>query len=232
MDEAQRERVGAATGILFVVLLLASFVLGPDKPPGFEDTAQQVSSYVHDNRDEIQAATGLIALGLIFFLWFLGSLARTLRLAEGPGPGRLGAIAFAGGITAVALATVGQAASWTASYHTDLDPSVVRGIWDMGSAAFLLLGIGIAVLVGASSMVALREGVLPRWLAMYGAIFAVFTAVVTVVGSFKETGAFSPSDGAFGLIAFLGFLVWTLATSIVLMRQGQSGRAAAPAPPP
>ena len=223
MDERQQEQLGAATGIVFVVALLASFVFGPDKPPGFNDTAQQVSSYVHDNRDQIQAATALTVFAGFFFLWFLGSLARTLRRAEGRGPGRLGAIAFAGGITTIAVATVGQAAFWTAAYHTDLDPSVVRGLYDLGSGAFLLVGIGIAALIGASSVVGLRTGALPPWLAAYGAVFSAFTLVVTVVGSFQETGGFSPSDGFLGLLVFLGFLVWTLATSIVLVRQEGGG---------
>jgi hypothetical protein len=231
MDERQQEQLGAATGIAFVVLLLAGFVFGPDKPPGFNDTAQQVSSYVHDNRDETQAATALFVLGGFFFLWFLGSLARTLRRAEGRGPGRLGAIAFAGGVTTAAVATVGQGAFWAASYHTDLDPTVVRGLYDVGSGAFLMVGIGIAVLIGASSVVALRAGALPSWLAAYGAVFTVYTLVVTVVGSFQETGAFSPSDGFLGLLVFLGFLLWTLATSIVLVRQ-EGGTAPVPSAAP
>jgi hypothetical protein len=232
MDESQRERIGAATGILFVLALLAAFVFGPAKPPGFNDTAQQVSNYVHDNRDEFQAATALFAIGIFFFLWFLGSLARALRLAEGQGPGRLGAVAFAGGITTAALAATGQVAWWAASYHTDLDPTLVRGLYDVGSGAFLLIGASIAVLIGASSVVALREGTFPSWLAGYGAAFTVYTLVVTVVGSFKETGAFSPSDGVLGLLVFLGFLLWVLATSIVLVQVDSGGPAPAPPPPP
>jgi hypothetical protein len=231
MDERQQERLGAATGIVFVVALVAAFVFGPDKPPGFDDTAQQVSSYVHDNRDETQAATALIVIGGFSFLWFLGSLARTLRLAEGQGPGRLGAVAFAGGVTTIGVAIVGQCAQWAASYHTDLDPTLVRGLYDVGSGAFLLVGIGIAALIGASSVVALRTGTLPSWLAGYGAVFTVYILVVTVVGSFKETGAFSPSDGFLGLLVFLGFLVWTLATSIVLVRE-VGNRAPAPSAAP
>jgi hypothetical protein len=231
MDERQQERLGAATGIVFVVAALAAFVFGPDKPPGFNDTAQQVSSYVHDNRGETQTATALIVLAGFFFLWFLGSLARTLRRAEGQGPGRLGAVAFAGGITTIAIAIVGQSAQWAASYHTDLDPTLVRGLYDVGSGAFLLLGIGIAALIGASSVVALRAGTLPSWLAGYGAVFTVYTLAVTVVGSFQETGAFSPSDGFLGLLVFLGFLVWTLATSIVLVRQEGGAAPQASTPP-
>jgi hypothetical protein len=231
VDERQQERLGAATGIVFVVALLAAFVFGPDKPPGFNDTAQQVSSYVHDNRGETQAATALIVIGGFFFLWFLGSLARALRRAEGQGPGRLGAVAFAGGITTIAVATVGQTAQWAASYHTDLDPTLVRGLYDLGSGAFLLVGIGIAALIGASSVVALRAGTLPSWLAGYGTVFTVYTLVVTVVGSFQETGGFSPSDGFLGLLVFVGFLIWTLATSIVLVREvGEKAPAPSAAP--
>jgi hypothetical protein len=230
MDERQSERLGAATGILFVVALVVGFVFGPDQPPGFNDTAQQVSTYVHDNRDEIQAMTALFAIGGFFFLWFLGSLARALRLAEGPGPGRLGAVAFGGGISLATLATAGVAAQWAASYHGDLDPTLVRGLFDVGVGAFLLVGIGAAVLVGASSLVALRSGVLPSALAGYGALYTLFSLVVTVVGTFKETGAFSPSDGVLGLVAFLGFLVWVLWASICLVRQVDGGGVPAAAP--
>ena len=231
MDESQRERLGAATGIFFVVAFVAAFIFGPDKPPGFDDTAQQVSTYVHDNRDEIQATTALFALGGFFFIWFLGSLARALRLAEGRGPGRLGAVAFAGGVTTAAVATVGQSALWASSYHADLDPTLVRGLFDVNSAAFLLVGIGLAALIGASSVVALRERTFPSWLGGYGAVFSVYTLVVTMVGSFKETGAFSPSDGFLGLLVFLGFLLWVLATSIVLVRQVDAGAPVTPAAP-
>jgi hypothetical protein len=231
MDELQRERIGAATGILFVLMLVVAFVVGPDKPPAFDDSAKQVLEYVQENRDETQAATALIALAGFFFLWFLGSLARALRLAEGPGPGRLAAVAFAGGIATIAIATVGQASQWAAAYHTDLDPTLVRGLFDVGSGAFLLLGFAIAALIGASSVVALRAGTLPTWLGAFGAAFAVYTLAVTVVGCFQETGAFSPSDGALGVLVFFGFLVWVLATSIVLVRQVGSGasRTATPA---
>ncbi|MEK6277611.1 MAG: hypothetical protein AABM29_06330 [Actinomycetota bacterium] len=230
MDEQQRERLGAATGILAVVALVAGFIFGPDKPPGFDDTAQQVSTYVHDNRDEIQFVTASTVLAGVFLLWFLGSLARALRLAEGQGPGRLAAVAFAGGIFTVTLANAGQAAQWAASYHTELDPSVIQGLWDIGIGAFLLTGIGIATFVGASSLVALRTGALPSPLAGFGAALGAYTIVVAAVGSFKETGAFSPSDGALGFFVFFGFLAWVLLTSIVLVRRVGSG-GPAPAPP-
>lgn len=87
-------------------------------------------------------------------------------------------------------------------------------------------GIGFAVLIGASSVVALRTGVLPGLVAGYGAVLAIYSAVVGVVATFKETGAFSAADGVLGLIAFLGFLLWVLATSAVLVSLAAGGSSA------
>jgi hypothetical protein len=226
MDQRQQERLGAASGIIFFILLVASFVFGPDKPPAFTDSAQKVANYVSDNRDQIQSGAALTVLSGPFFLWFLGSLARSLRLAEERGPGRLAAVSFAGGIVALVLASAGTGIQWAASYHSDLDPSTIRALWDSGVGIFsFALGMGIATLIGAASVLALRTGALPRWLAAGGAAIALLELVYGVVSMFKETGAFSAADGAIGLIGFLLFAVWVLATSIVLVRR--AGAAAA-----
>ncbi len=221
MDQRQQERLGAATGIVFVVLAVASFVFGPtDKPPGFDDTAQQVANYAQDNRDKVQAVAALTLLSGPFFLWFLGSLARALRLAEERGPGRLAAVSFAGGIAAGTMAMVGTAFQLAGTYHPDLDASSVRALWDGAFLTFsFALGAGVTTYIGAASVVGLRSGALPKWLSIAGAVIAVFTLVVGAVSTFKETGAFSAANGELGLCGFLLFLIWTLATSIVLVRR-------------
>ena len=224
MDQRQQERLGAATGIGFVVLAVASFVFGPtDKPPGFDDSAQEVASFIGDNRDKIQVLSALTLLSAPLFLWFLGSLARTLRLAEERGPGRLAAVSFAGGIVAVTLAILGTALQLAAS-QSDLDPSAVRVLWYGGAMTFAFaLGVGITTFVGAASVLGLRSGALPGWLAGAGVVLALFALVVGTVATFQETGAFSAANGEVGLCAFLLFLLWTLATSICLVRA--AGRA-------
>jgi hypothetical protein len=228
MDQRQQERLGAASGIVFFILLVLSFVFGPDKPPAFTDSAQKVANYVADNRDQLQAGAALTLLSGPFFLWFLGSLARTLRLAEERGPGRLAAVSFAGGIVALGLAVAGTGLQWAASYHSDLDPSTVRALWDSGVGIFsFALGIGIGTLIGAASVLSLRTGALPRWLAGAGVAIAVLEVVYGTVSMFKETGAFSAADGAIGLIGFLLFGLWVLATSIVLVRRAGAAPAAA-----
>ena len=220
MDQRQQERLGAATGIIFFIVLVASFVFGPDQPPAFSDSAQKVASYVADNRSQLQAGAALTLLSGPLFLWFLGSLARSLRLAEERGPGRLAAVSFAGGIMALTGAAIGTAIQLAAAYHPDLDAVTIRALWDSGVLIFsFALGVGIATLIGAASVLALRTGVLPRWLAAAGLVAAAIQLVYGVVSTFKETGAFSAADGVLGLIGFLLFGLWVLATSIVLVRR-------------
>jgi len=224
MNHGQRERLGAATGIAAVVVIVASFVFGPGEPPGYGDSAEQVAAFVEDNRSALQAVTGLTILAGVFLVWFLGSLSQALRRAEGSGPGRLAPVAFAGGILAFAFAGAGTALQAATVYHEGLDPLVVQALWDSGNILYVFSGgAGFAILIGASSVVALTAGGLPRWVGWFGAVLAVYTVVVAFLASFAEGGAFSPNNGALTLIAFLAFLVWLLAASIALVGRAGSG---------
>lgn len=228
MNQAQLRRLAGAAGIAFVIVIVIQFIFGPGDPPGFDEPAEEVATFVADNRGELQAAAALTVVAGPLFLVFLAGLARELRVAEGRGPAMLAAAAFAGGILLGAFAVTGTGLQWAASYHGELDAGLIQALWDAGNVSFLFTtGIGFTTLIGASSAVALASGALPRALGAYGALLAVFSFVVGAVAAFSETGAFSPSDGALGLIAFLGFLVWVLLTGIALL-----ARAGAAAEPP
>lgn len=221
MGQVQRERIGAATGVVAVIfIVLSGLWLGT--PPGFNDSADQVADYVSDNRGALQASAAFTILSGVFFIWFLGSLTQALRRAEGRGPGRLAPVAFAGGILGFAFAGIGTVLQWAPSYHEGLDPFLIQALWDAGNVSYAVMaGVGFTILIGASSVVALTTGALPRPLGWFGGALALLTLVVGTVAAFSETGAFAPSDGALGYIAFVGFLIWLLASSIVLfMRAG------------
>jgi hypothetical protein len=68
----------------------------------------------------------------------------------------------------------------------------------------------LAICCAAVATIALRERVLPRWLG----IFAAATAVALAVNSGFVFASFVP--------ALLVFLIWTLVTSIVLLRRNPS----------
>ncbi len=63
---------------------------------------------------------------------------------------------------------------------------------------------GLALLVGATFVIALRHGVIPRWLAWVGAVGAVLSLV--------------PQYPIFGIGGVIG-LFWVAALSIVLIRR-------------
>ena len=90
----------------------------------------------------------------------------------------LAAVAFAGGILIVAFAVIGSGLQWAASYQgefIEMDPGVVRVLWEGGAIAFVATaGIGFVALVGATSAVALATGALPRLLGAAGAVEAIF----------------------------------------------------------
>ncbi len=219
MSEDVWPKVGASAGIVAAVLLILSFVFGPSgSPPGFDDSAREVQSFIQDNHGKMQAQVALGFATLAAFTWFLGSVFYRLRAAEPHA--RLSAVALAGGVVLVVGGTIGTCAQGAAVYHAgSLDANTVRGLWDLSVFGFLFFTIGFAVLAGASGALAIRTKVLPGWLCVYTVLGAVYAFVVGLVGSFSETGAFSPSDGALGLIVFLVFIVWLLAMGVTLVRQ-------------
>ena len=227
MDASFRRGAGAS-GIVFFVLVLLSFIFGPGEPPGFNDSAETVASFVGDNRGEIQAGMALTIAAGPFLLLFLAGLVRTLRQHEERGPAMLASVAFAGGILIAAFAVLGWGLAWAASYHPgDLDPGVVRALWDASLIGFIAaVGIGFTALVGASSVVALVHGALPRLLGAAGAALAVYAFVVAIIATFADTGVFAASDGELGVIAFLAFLAWVLVVSAHLLA-GKSDEAGA-----
>jgi hypothetical protein len=226
MSEDVWPKVGASAGIVTAVLLILSFVFGPSgTPPGFDDSAREVQAFIQDNHGEMQAQVALGFATLFAFAWFLGSVFYRLRAAEAAA--RLSAVALAGGLVLIIGAMIGTCAQAAANYHAaSLDANTVRGLWDLSVFGFLFFTIGFAVIAAASGALAIRAQALPNWLCFYSVLAAVYAFVVGLIGSFSETGAFSPSDGVLGLIVFLLFIVWLLAMGITLVREPR------PAPPP
>lgn len=213
-------KVGAASGLVFVLLLVATFIFGPGlDPPGFNEPGQIVT-YIQDNQDELQSATAMSTAAGAAFLLFLGSVVLALRSAEGA-PGRLSAAAAAGGIAFVALAGIGVVASQTAAVTTLRDLSTngqdLLSMWDARTAAFALAGLGFAVLAWAAGVLTLRSGALPNPLGLFSIVAAVFVLGVSIFGAFQQTGAFSPYDGVLSLISLLVIVVWVGVVSLALI---------------
>jgi|GEM_PF-1347387 len=229
MSEESWPKVGASMGVVAAIFLILSFVFGPSgKPPGFDESAAGIQAFVSDNHGEIQAAVAFQFAAIVAFAWFLGSVFYRLRSAESAA--RLSAAALAGGVLLAVGGLVGSVGGAAAAYHVaTLDPNSVAALWDLSLFGYLFFLVGFTVLAGATGALGIQARAVPDLVCFYSVFAALYAFVVGVVGTFSETGAFSPSDGVLGLIAFLGFVVWLLAMGLTLMREP---RAAAPAPAP
>jgi len=210
-------QVGAASGLLFAVLAVVGLLQGA--PPGRDDPDPVISAFYADaaNRGRVVVALYLPSLAGAFFLGFLGHLCRRLRRAEGEA-GSLAVVALAGGVGFVTLFLAGSSASAAAAASMTFgnvpQPSaeLARILPQLGALLLLLPGLFAAiVLVVATSLLALRTGVLPRWLAWAGFVAAVillagplflpllvlplWVAVVSVV-LLQRAGAAPPAEGS------------------------------------
>jgi hypothetical protein len=203
-----RQRWTALSGIVFVVLMLAGASFVTDVPKA-DASAQEIAGYLADSGTHTRNIIGayIWVLGGLAFLGFVAGLRSLLRRAEGD-PGTLSNLVFGAGVvftavwsaSAVALAAVPFAVEFADAPVSD--PDIVRVLPQLGSL-LLLLGGGFAgiLLLVATSVLALRTGALPRWLAWFGIVVA--TALVVDVAYMN----------------ILPLVAWVLVASVVLLRR-------------
>jgi hypothetical protein len=182
-------RLGAASGVLYVLALFGGSLFGGD-------TAKRVE-----------------LVGMLLFLPFLGYLSGVLRQAEGAN-GWLATTALVAGLAAITI-KLASAAPLLAADRQATGTRLHDALVNVNDISFVLTMLPLAVLAAAAAAVALRTGVLPRWL---GWLAAVTAPALVANGLF-----FRSENGP----AFLLFLLWLVATSVVLTLRAGAGPVAA-----
>jgi hypothetical protein len=192
------------TGLAFIGLWLASFAITDNDPDSKDTDAEIVAFFAKSgNQNKHFAAFFMILGACLLFVWFLAMLRERLVRLTGGGP--LPALAFGSGLVATALWIVADAlfaapaiaADETSKFH--LDPDTFRILGDLGYLAWFS-GVTIASgMVVATAVVALRTGLLPKWVAWLSFVVALTMLV------------------AFFFIPFLIMLGWILVVSLILI---------------
>jgi hypothetical protein len=224
MEEQRWERLGAATGIAFVVVAFASFIIGGELPkPG--DSAEQVVSFYTDGSDKILWSMWLWGIAGIFFVWFLGNLRNHLVKAEG-GTGRLTGVMFAGGIAAGVVYSIGVTISSLLAFGTaeTVSAELTDTLSDLATHLYNGSAFGFFVFVLAIVLISGRTKVFPAWLGWFGWLVALLTLTSTLTLVYDE-GIFSTGE-IVSVVGFFGFFLWFLALAITVTRQ--AGREPAP----
>jgi len=208
-------RIGGWAGIATTVLLVASlFVVAA--PPGMDAGAQEIKDYLLDNRSGGTLSVLAAALALPLFLFFLAGLREALT-PPGTDGWLAGVSTRCGAYFGLGL-VLGNAcfysATWTKETATG-SADVFRVTWDLGYLVYLALFPLAAVLLIGTGIAAMRAGALHRWWAWIGIVVGVAIAIGTVaIVSYTTASVSFPT--------YLGFLVWLLIASILMVRSDHS----------
>ena len=195
-------RLGAVSGVLYVVLLMGSTSTGSDA--------------------QIVIALELIAI--LLFLPFLGYLYSVLRRAEGEGAW-LSPTAFGAGLVDLTIKLASIAPGF-ASRAEGLDPQLHQALEKMNSVAFIVTMLPLGVMMAAVAIVALKTRVIPLWLGLLAAI----TAPACLVNGMFLDAEFGPAFLLVLLWVMLASIVLTLRAGRETVKATASGKAAWPEP--
>jgi hypothetical protein len=210
------ERYAPLTGVVAVVFWVIGVLIsesGAARPD--DERAENILAWYGDNENTIITGELILVLGVLFFIWFLGSLRSRLLAAE-DGTGRVTSIAFGSGMLA-ALALIIQAAALiqpTFADEGELSGEAAQAMSILSDAMFGVAEVTLIPMLVATAVVMLRHGPLPRWLAWVSLLLALILAIIPI--------------GWIGVI--FGVPLWVLVTSVLLW-MGQAEEPAA-APPP
>jgi hypothetical protein len=197
------------TGVAFVILVVIAFAVS-GSTPDINDSPQKILTYYNDHDSKQMFASFLLALGTVFLLFFLGVLRTVLRAAEGA-VGRLSAVAFGGGLVlGVGILSFAGFNFVLADGADHLTPDAAQALNALNVDFFFPVAAGLATLLVATGISAVRSRVLPAWLAWIAIVLGI--AAITPVGFF----------------AFLAFGIWVLVVSVLLWRAASSVPVAQP----
>jgi Domain of unknown function (DUF4386) len=231
MKDRTFERLGALSGLAFVLLAVLSGFIYPQQPR-VDSSPATTLAWVTDHRVALQ--TGMIcdffAAGLL--VWFAGYLHRVLRRAE-DGEGTLAPIVLGAGLgvavtTALAALPTSVLAFMVAQPAGLHDPSLVRMLGDLNTVFFSATSVMTAVFLVGLGVAMLGRELAATWLGWLSLIVAVFNGVAVWIGV-----TFSSYHGKGWMVtgwgAYIGFLVVMLLVAASLLRQRDTAPSGVPA---
>jgi hypothetical protein len=216
---ARVERWLPLAGVAAVVLWIVGVFVIESVSPGGDASADEILAYLDDDDTTIFAGAFLFALGTAFFVWFLGALRAAFLAAEGP-PGRLTAIAFAGGVGKAVFdfGVMGAmaAGALAADEAESLAPEAAQTLFFVDDAFFIGAEFMALVFMAAAGAVVLTTRALPVWLGWLALVIALGLLVVPIGWAFL----------------LFGVPLWVLLASIVLfVRPAGVAAGESPVPP-
>lgn len=175
-------RWGALAGAAYVALFVVGIILIYNGTPDSSSAPAKIIAYYSDGSHRTRMNIGwLVAgLGLFCFIWFLSALRERVRQLEA-GDGFLSGLVTIGGavyatlsLAAIAI-EVGIRTMSDDTYHHTVYPGVIHAADDAAWVLHASGGAGLASVIVAASLAALRAAAVPKWLGWLGIVVGVLS---------------------------------------------------------
>jgi len=223
-----RERYAWIAGIVFVIALLAESVISTGVGLTHHDSAAKIAAGLHEHRDRLLVVAYVSAVYAVTFVIYLCCLYNLLR--QNSEWGRiLGHLVLIGGVLFVALHAVsdigitGLLGAKLASFSYQHDQGLAYMLYLMTYAIDSVGDVFGSLAAVAAGLLVMKTRLLPRWLGWV----SISAGILFFLQGFGLGGVIATFGLVLDLIAFVLFLTFVLASSIILMRRGAAVRSAA-----
>jgi hypothetical protein len=175
-------RWGALAGAAYVVLFVIGVILIFGNSPDSGSAPAKIISYYSDgaHRTRINIGWLLAGLGVFCFIWFLSALRRTVSRLEADDGFLSGLVTIGGAIYAsLTLAAIavdtGIRTMSDDTYHHTVYPGLIHAADDASWVLHASGGAGLAAMIVAASVAALRAAAVPRWAGWLGIVVGVLS---------------------------------------------------------
>jgi hypothetical protein len=221
------ERYAWVAGIVFVVALLAESVVATGIGLTQNDSAAKIASGLHEHRERALVIAYLSAIYAVAFVIYLCSLYNLLR-RDADDARLLTYLVLVGGVLFVALHAVsdvgltGLLGAKLASYGDQHDPGLSYALYLVTYALDSVGDVFGSLAAVAAGLLVMKNDVLPRWLGWVSIVAGVFF----FLQGFGLGGVIAGFGLVLDLIAFVLFLFFVLASSVILLRRTSPAAAA------
>jgi succinate dehydrogenase/fumarate reductase cytochrome b subunit len=218
MTNVNWERYGRATGIVFVVLFIVSYLIY-GSPPKIGASTSDITSFYDGDRGKILTAMVIFGVAIVFLFWFVAAIASALRDV---GKGGWGSATIAAGtaLGTVFLVLVALNAGLAYSIAGYGDEGVITALSDMSWIIGVTVSYPAALLIGAASIGLLGTRLVPSW---YGPVGILAAILILLGGTTWATSGFWAADGAYSQwISPIIAMAWIAVTSGLLYMRAPS----------
>ena len=216
MTQRHELRWGGFAGLGFIVLSVVAALL-PGTPPRVTASANTITSFVEDGRNQMLLGALLQAAAAGLVIWFAAAFAEAIREREERSDVHMallaGSVLIGGALFSYAAAT-GVLAYGVTSYELTTTVALFQGLMVLN----MMLGFAAALPLAAAGIGVLRTHLMPDWLGYVG-LAAAGISVLAGFGIFFDSGIYAPGGSLMPYVSLTAGGIFVLCASIYMVRE-------------